>query len=78
MTTVPNTNGRTGLCLDPHDLCLAKLAASREKDFIFVEALLSARHVKASVMAERVQDMSSADSRVRARISNYLRRFPPE
>ncbi len=34
----PNTRGRTGLCLDPHDLCLAKLVAHRAKDLVFVEA----------------------------------------
>jgi hypothetical protein len=38
----PNTNGRTGLCLDPHDLCLAKLFAHREKDLAFVGALINA------------------------------------
>ncbi len=27
-----NTNGVTGLCLERHDLCVAKLAAFREKD----------------------------------------------
>lgn len=26
-----NTNGRAGLCLEPHDLCAAKLTAGREK-----------------------------------------------
>jgi hypothetical protein len=30
------TNGRTGLCLEPQDVCLAKLAAHREKDTRFV------------------------------------------
>lgn len=28
----PGTSGRVGLCLEPHDLCVAKLAAAREKD----------------------------------------------
>lgn len=32
----------TGLCLDPADLCVAKLCAGREKDRAFVAALLTA------------------------------------
>jgi hypothetical protein len=35
-----NTCGATGLCLDPHDLAAAKLAAGREKDVDFVKTLL--------------------------------------
>jgi len=30
-----------GLCLDPYDLCVAKLCANREKDLVFVQALIS-------------------------------------
>lgn len=51
----PNTNGRTGLCLDPHDLCLAKLAASREKDFRFLHALVDAGLISLEVLAARVE-----------------------
>ena len=31
-----STNDRTGLCLEPHDLCVAKLIAGRMKDHLFV------------------------------------------
>ena len=34
------TGGATGLCLDLHDLAVAKLVAGREKDRVFVRALL--------------------------------------
>jgi hypothetical protein len=30
-----DTGGVKGLCLEPHDLAIAKYAASREKDFVF-------------------------------------------
>ena len=30
-----DTDGATGLCLDPHDLAIAKYAARREKDVVF-------------------------------------------
>ena len=35
-----NTDNATGRCLDPHDLCAAKLMAHREKNFEFVRALI--------------------------------------
>jgi len=35
-----NTGGATGLCLDVHDLVLAKYAAGREKDTAFNQALI--------------------------------------
>ncbi len=34
-----------GLCLDPHDLAVAKLAAGRPKDIEFVDALLRSGHL---------------------------------
>lgn len=36
----PATNGVTGLCLDPHDLFVAKIAAYREKDVEYVRAMI--------------------------------------
>lgn len=41
------TNNATGLCLDPHDLCAAKLMAHRTKDFAFVRALVEAHLIRA-------------------------------
>jgi hypothetical protein len=38
----PGAPQSTGLCLDPVDLCVAKLVANREKDLIFVDALIGA------------------------------------
>jgi hypothetical protein len=34
-----DTDGVTGLCLDPHDLAIAKYAAGREKDVVFTREL---------------------------------------
>lgn len=47
----PNTNGRTGLCLDAHDLCLARLVAHREKDLTFVGALIEAGLIDPVILA---------------------------
>jgi hypothetical protein len=69
----PNTNGRTGLCLDAHDLCLAKLVAHREKDLIFVGALIEAGLIDPTVLADRVEHMPTADPRSQATIRQYLR-----
>jgi len=43
-----------GWCLDPEDLCVAKLCAHREKDLNFVRALHAAGLVDATVIAERL------------------------
>lgn len=60
-----NTGGRTGLCLEPHDLCVAKLIAGRTKDHEFVSALLEARLVSASVLAERLDRVDGHAAGVR-------------
>jgi hypothetical protein len=39
----PNTEGAVGLCLDIHDLVLAKYAAGREKDQEFNRALVQSK-----------------------------------
>lgn len=43
----PGTNGAvlTGLCLDPHDLFVSKVAAGREKDIKFVRTMIEHRMV---------------------------------
>ncbi len=41
-----DTEGVRGLCLDPHDLAIAKYVARREKDAIFTRELASRRFVE--------------------------------
>ncbi len=48
----------TGWCLDKEDLCVAKLAAFREKDRNFVAALLEADLVNADLVASRLSTVS--------------------
>lgn len=43
-----------GLCLDPHDLCVAKVVAHREKDRAFVDALIVAGLIDPEVLLERL------------------------
>lgn len=67
-----NTSGRTGLCLEPHDLCVAKLIAGREKDHRFVGALLERGLLDARVIAERLQTLRDDDIR-RDRAISWIR-----
>ncbi len=55
-----NTRGVAGLCLSPVDLAISKLAAGREKDLLFVTAMLrhglvDAEHIQ-SVFGELTED----------------------
>lgn len=70
-----NTNGRAGLCLDVHDLCVAKLAAAREKDFRFVGALREAGLVDAGILAARTALLPARAARTRVAIENWIQ--PP-
>jgi hypothetical protein len=54
-TAAPSGRPRyTGWCLDPEDLCVAKLCALREKDQDFVAALLDAGLVNLDVITARL------------------------
>jgi hypothetical protein len=72
------TNQCTGLCLEPHDLCLAKLAAYRAKHIEFVTALLGAGLVRLDVLEARVEDMQTAGAERRAAIRGFIRSFRSE
>lgn len=58
-----NTKNSTGLCLDPYDLCTAKLIAGRPKDHAFVFALVDAHLIQAAMLVERIQQVDQADPR---------------
>lgn len=69
------TSGRpqfTGWCLDPHDLCAAKLCAGREKDTNFVKALLAARLIHRDVLRERLLLMQEVHAAAAVRARNWL------
>ena len=67
-----NTNDRTGLCLEPHDLCVAKLIAGRVKDHLFVGALLKHGLVNPGLIAERLLTVSNDGIR-RDRAISWIR-----
>ena len=52
-----STRGKTGLCLEVHDLAASKLAAYREKDREFVRLLLIEKMMDADIFAERIRSL---------------------
>jgi len=72
-----DTEGVKGLCLDPHDLAIAKYVAHREKDLIFTRELAR----RGIVMRERLLallEQTPVNEEVRERIRGYIcRDFAP-
>lgn len=62
-----DTEGVTGLCLDPHDLAIAKYAARREKDRMFTRELARRKLVDRERLLELV-DKTAVSEDVRERI----------
>jgi uncharacterized nucleotidyltransferase DUF6036 len=69
----PGTGGTTALCLEPHDLCIAKLAAGRDKDYEYVKALAAAGLVALRVVRTRLASTPGVDRPTRQRIEGWLR-----
>jgi hypothetical protein len=69
-----DTQPGRGLCLDPHDLVVSKLAAGREKDFEFAAALLRAGLIDAAVLSERAETLGTVPG-VRRRVVERIQAF---
>jgi len=68
-----DTEGVQGLCLDPHDLAIAKYVARREKDLVFNRALASRRIVNRKQLLQRLEKTrltETARERIRRDISH--------
>lgn len=59
----PRTGGVTAWCLEPHDLFVSKLVAWRNKDQLFLRAMLKHKLVKPKVVRGRIHDLSVSSSR---------------
>ena len=72
----PNTNGVTGWCLEPHDLCVSKLLANRTEagDISYVRALVQAGNVKPETLLERLEFTQASDQE-RKQFVEYVRGF---
>lgn len=62
----------TGWCLDPHDLCVAKLCAGREKDLNFVAALINEGLIDRTIVGRRLNDLSDSYEAAASRASIWL------
>jgi hypothetical protein len=63
-----DTQGVSGLCLDPHDLAIAKYVARREKDIVCTRALAACGIVqKPQLLALLSKTPIDAESRERIR-----------
>ena len=68
-----DTDGVQGLCLDPHDLAIAKYVARREKDLIFTREL-ARREIVARKRLLSLLAQTPVDEEVRARIRDDITR----
>jgi hypothetical protein len=68
---VGDTGGVTGLCLDPHDLAIAKYAARREKDLAFTRELARRRIVTRERLFELLEQ-TAVSAEVRERIQGDI------
>jgi hypothetical protein len=75
LVTLPpgDTEGVKGLCLDPHDLVIAKYVASREKDLIFTRELAH-RGIVSEDQLLSLLDQTSVNEQVRDRIRKHVAR----
>ena len=68
-----NTGGGCGLCLDPHDLAVAKLAAGRAKDISYVAGLLRHGLVIAAMVESRLRETTLASEQLAPALARLKR-----
>lgn len=66
------TEGVTGLCLDPHDLAIAKYVACREKDLIFTRELARRGIVTRDRLLALIED-TPVNEKTRERIRDCIK-----
>jgi len=72
----PNTNGFRGLCLDPGDLGVSKLAAGRPKDMAYLQVLVRERIVTIAVLEQRLAAVASLTQEERSQLQSRLQALP--
>ena len=65
------TDGVRGLCLDPHDLAIAKYAAGRDKDLVFTRELATRGLVEHDRL-KKLLDETPVSDEVRERIRSRI------
>ncbi len=59
-----NTRFAKGLCLEPHDCAASKLIAGRDKDLVFVSALLRYRLIQIETLRQRLRLVQKCRERI--------------
>ena len=67
-----STKGKTGLCIEAHDLAASKLAAYREKDRDFVRLLFMEKMIDAGILRERIRTLD-VEVQLRARLLQWVK-----
>lgn len=75
--TASTGDGR-GWCLEVHDLASSKLAAGREKDFEFVDAMLRHGFTSIPILRDRIRDTDRLEPARRDVVSNWLDAHAPK
>ena len=68
-----DTEGVRGLCLEPHDLVIAKYVAAREKDLIFTGEL-ARRGIVSEERLLSLLEQTAVDEEVRERVRGHIAR----
>jgi hypothetical protein len=71
-----STGSGTGLCLDPHDLAVSKLAAAREKDVEYLRVLFARGLAHPATVRERLA-LTTLPEPVRRRADQVLAALAP-
>lgn len=66
-----STAGKTGLCIEAHDLAASKLTAHRPKDKEFVRQLLMEKMIDDGVLAERIGSLK-IEEQLRVRLIHWV------
>lgn len=66
--------GARAYCLEPHDLLVAKLAAGREKDKLFIKGLIDRKLLDPETIIRRIAE-TSIDSPKKALMQNLFNRL---
>lgn len=61
--------------LEPHDLAISKLGAAREKDLVFVDALITEGLIDVATLNQRCALLPDDQGVVRRRIGDFLARY---
>jgi hypothetical protein len=72
------TGAAAGLCMEPHDLVVAKLCAGREKDLEFVRRLIESGIVGRALLFQRLRSVTAPESIVQIAMQRLAAMTKPE